>query len=123
MPIIQQSQLRQYTPIYKPNQVLCGQGQTAIVTGWTVRQAVAKDLETNEFAAIGNLYSPTRGISPLIRNLLANPQVRFLVVLNGTKEDRNAGACDCLLDFLRYGFAIGKSDTGRDCWEIGRAHV
>ena len=121
MPVIQvtqQSQLRQYTPIYKPNQVLRGQGQTAVVTGWTVRQAVAKHLETNEFAAIGNLYSPTRGISPLIRNLLANPQVRFLVILNGTKEDRNAGACDCLLDFLRYGFTGGKSDTGRDCWVI-----
>lgn len=108
----------QYAPIYKPNQVLCGQGQTAIVTGWTVKQAVARHLDISEFAAIGNLYSPTRGISPLVRNLLANPHVRFLVVLNGTKEDRNAGACDCLLDFLHHGFTQGKSDTGRDCWVI-----
>lgn len=118
MKLTQNSNILQYTPLYKPNQVICGQGQTAVVTGWTVRQTVAKHLEPHEFAAIGNLYSPTRGISPLIRNLLANPQVRCLVILNGTKEDHNAGACDCLLDFLGNGFARGKSDTGRDCWVI-----
>lgn len=115
---MQQPTLIKYTPLYKPNQVICGQGQTAVVTGWTVRQAVAKHLEPQEFAGIGNLYSPTRGLNPLIRNLLVNPQVRFLVILNGTKEDRNAGACDCLLDFLRNGFVRGKSDTGRDCWIV-----
>jgi thymidylate synthase len=118
MELMQQPTLIKYTPLYKPNQVICGQGQTAVVTGWTVRQAVAKHLEPQEFAGIGNLYSPTRGLNPLIRNLLANPQVRFLVILNGTKEDRNAGACDCLLDFLRNGFVRGKSDTGRDCWIV-----
>lgn len=38
--------------------------------------------------------------------------MRFLVVLNATKEDRNAGACKCLLDFFRNGFYDGLSDTG-----------
>ena len=37
--------------------------------------------------------SPTRGIGPLIRNLLANPHVRYLVILDATKEDKNAGGC------------------------------
>ena len=62
-----------YTPHYKPNQLLCGHGQTALITGWTVRQSLAKKLSTDDYAVIGNLYSATRGISPLIRNLLANP--------------------------------------------------
>jgi thymidylate synthase len=108
----------QYKPLHKPNQLIYGTGQTAVVTGWTVKQAIAKKLEPHEFAVIGQLYSPTRGISLLIRNLLANPHVRFLVVLNATKEDQNAGGCQCLLDFFRNGFEEGFSDTGRRCWVI-----
>lgn len=108
----------QYQPLYKPNQVLCGTGQTVIVTGWTIKSILAKRLECSEYAAIGQLYSPTRGISLLLRNLLFNPHVPFLVVLNATKEDRNAGGSQCLLDFFRDGFREGKSDTGRDIWQI-----
>lgn len=108
----------QYNPLYKPNQLICGTGQTAVITGWTVKGAIAKNLQPHEFAVIGQLYSPTRGISLLIRNLLGNPHVRFLVVLSATKEDRNAGGCECLLDFFRNGFEEGTSDTGRRCWVI-----
>jgi thymidylate synthase len=108
----------QYKPLHKPNQLIYGTGQTAVITGWTVRQAIAKQLNPHEFAVIGQLYSPTRGISLLLRNLLSNPHVRFLVVLNATKEDWNAGGCECLLDFFRNGFEEGSSDTGRRCWII-----
>jgi len=107
-----------YQPLHKPNQLIYGTGQTAVVTGWTVKQVIAKQLQPHEYAVIGQLYSPTRGISLLIRNLLANPHVRFLVALNATKEDKNAGGCECLLDFFRNGFAEGFSDTGRRCWVI-----
>lgn len=108
----------QYNPLYKPNQLICGTASCAVITGWTVKGAIAKKLQPHEFAVIGQLYSPTRGISLLIRNLLVNPHVRFLVVLNATKEDRNAGGCQCLLDFFRNGFEEGFSDTGRRCWVI-----
>ena len=107
-----------YSPEHKPKQLICGTGQTALITGWTVKQFVAKRIEPNEFAVVGQLYSPTRGISLLVRNLLANPHVRFLVILNATKEDRNAGGCSCLLDFFRNGFSLGESDTGRQCWVV-----
>lgn len=108
----------QYTPLYKPNQLITGFGQTAVIAGWTIRQTIAKHLHADEFAVIGQLYSPTRGISFLIRNLLFNPHVRFLVIVNATKEDRNAGGVTCLLDFFRNGFKEGKSDTGRNVWAI-----
>ena len=108
----------QYRPLHKPNQLIYGTGQTAVITGWTVKQAIAKQLHPHEYAVIGQLYSPTRGITLLIRNLLANPHVRFLVLLNATREDRNAGGCECLLDFFRNGFEEGSSDTGRRCWVI-----
>jgi thymidylate synthase len=107
-----------YRPIHKPNQLLSGTGQVAVVTGWTVKQAIAKHLHPEEYAVIGQLYSPTRGINLLIRNLLANPHVRFLVVLNATREDKNAGAGKCLLDFFEQGFQEGRSDTGKPCWII-----
>jgi thymidylate synthase len=110
-----------YKPPHKPNQLLYGTGQTAVVTGWTVKQAIAKHLSSSEYAVIGQLYSPTRGINLLIRNLLANPHVRFLVVLNATKEDRNSGATSCLLDFFEHGFVAGSSDTGKHCWVIRSA--
>jgi thymidylate synthase len=110
-----------YQPHYKPNQLICGHGQTAMITGWTVKQSLAKHLTPDEYAVIGNLYSPTRGIGPLLRNLIANPHVRYLVILNATKEDKNSGSGQCLLDFFTRGFHLGKSDTGRDCWVINSA--
>lgn len=112
-----------YQPAYKPNQIICGTGRTVVVTGWTVKESVAKHLQPHEYAGIGACYSPTRGISLLIRNLLANPFVRYLVVLNATKEDRNAGAGNCLLDFFRNGFELGLTDTGKQCWLICSAVV
>ena len=118
MRITQSKYQVEYTPHYQPNQLICGYGQTAIITGWTVRQSVAKHLNPEDYAVIGNLYSPTRGISPLIRNLLANPHVRYLVILQATKEDKNAGGCQCLVDFLQQGFRQGISDTGRKIWII-----
>lgn len=107
-----------YTPHYQSHQLICGEGQTALITGWTVRQAIAKQLDPREYAVIGNLYSPTRGINPLLRNLLANPQVRYVVILSATKEDQNAGGCQCLWDFFQQGFQAGQTDTGRSCWQI-----
>ncbi|MEH2363964.1 thymidylate synthase [Nostoc sp.] len=108
----------EYKALYKPNQLIYGLGQTAVITGWTVKQAIAKHLQPEDYAVIGQLYSPTRGINLLIRNLLYNPHVRYLVVLNATREDNNAGACQCLLDFFRNGFEEGVCDTGLRCWVI-----
>ena len=107
-----------YVPLRKSNQLACGTGQTAVVTGWTVKEAVLKHLQPQDYAVVGNLYSPTRGINVLARNLLANPHVCYLVVLNATKEDRNAGASRCLVDFFARGFREGISDTGRSCWVV-----
>ena len=107
-----------YTAEYKPNQLIYGSGQTAVITGWTVKETLRKHLKDNEYAVIGQLYSPTRGINLLIRNLLLNPHVRYLVILNATKEDKNAGAGQCLGDFFRYGVEASISDTGRKSWVI-----
>lgn len=107
-----------YTAKHKPNQLIYGSGQTAVITGWMIKQAVSKYLHSNEYAVIGQLYSSTRGINLLIRNLLLNPHVHYLVILNATKEDQNAGACQCLGDFFRHGVEESISNTGRKSWVI-----
>ncbi|NQE36724.1 hypothetical protein E5S67_04489 [Microcoleus sp. IPMA8] len=108
-----------YKPLYKPNQVFYASGKTAIVTGWTLKGTVVKKkLEEHEYGAIEQLYSATRGINFLLRNLLWNPHIRLLIVVNATKEDKNSGAVQCLLDFFRQGFEEGKSEEGVKCWRI-----
>lgn len=110
----------QYIPLpsCKPNQIICGYGQAAVITGWTVKESVAKHLTPIEYAAIGQLYSPTRGISFLVRNLLANPHVCYVVLLSATKADRTARAVECLSDFFNYGVELGKDEKGADCWLV-----
>jgi thymidylate synthase len=110
-----------YTPHHQANQLICGSGQVAVVTGWTVREAVAKRLQPQDYGVIGNLYSATRGLSPLVRNLLANPHIRYLLILQATPADANAGSCQCLWDFLERGFRAGVSETGRACWCVESA--
>lgn len=111
-------QALEYKPLHKPNQLVTGSGQIAIVTGWTPKKFVAKKLDSSLYGAIGQLYSPTRGINFLIRNLLANPHIGYLVVLSATKEDRNAGGSQCLVDFFCYGVKPGITDTGKEVWTI-----
>ena len=108
----------QYNPVCKPNQLICGQGQIAVVSGWTEAKSIARHLDPTDYAVVGQLYSPTRGISFLFRNLLANPHVHVLIAVSATKADANAGAIQVLVDFFNNGFKLGKSDTGRECWVI-----
>lgn len=107
-----------YQAIQKQNQLIYGDGDVIVVTGWTPKERVAKRLDSSFYAAIGNLYSATRGINILIRNLLANPQVSKILIIAATREDQNAGSCCCLYDFFEYGFAPGVTDTGQKCWRI-----
>ena len=107
-----------YTPISERSQLILGKGNIAIVTGWTVKEAIAKYLQPSEYASIGQLYSPAIGINKLLRNLLFNPQVHFLLIVNATRQDKNAGGCQCLMDFFEHGFYEGISDAGNKCWVI-----
>lgn len=107
-----------YRPICKENQLIYGGGNVVVVTGWTPKEKIVKLLADGFYAAIGNLYSPTRGINLLIRNLLANPEIEKLLIISTTREDRNAGSCQCLYDFFQYGFTAGVTDTERPCWRI-----
>lgn len=107
-----------FNAIYKPNQLILGSGYIAICTGWTPAKSVAAKLDPSDYAVIGNLYSASRGINFLVRNLLSNPHVRNLVTMNSTREDKNSGSVQCLKDFFKNGVYRGKNDVGKECWVI-----
>jgi thymidylate synthase len=98
--------------------LILGSGYIAICTGWTPAKSVAAKLDPSDYAVIGNLYSASRGINFLVRNLLANPHVCDLVVMDSTREDKNSGSVQCLKDFFENGVYKGKNDVGKECWVI-----
>lgn len=100
-----------YKPICKGNQLEYGVGNTIIVSGWYPRARLAKQLEDKDYAVIGNLYSSARGIDLLVRNLLANPQYNKVVLLEMTKEDRNAKSVSDLKSFFEVGFLTSDKYT------------
>lgn len=106
-----------YTPIYKDGQITLGTGSAVVVTGWTVAATVTKHLKPSDYAAVGQLYSPARGVDVLIRNLLANPQIWDVALISATKEDQNAQACERVRDFFEHGFEWGEHD-GTEGWIV-----
>ncbi len=78
-----------FTPICRQGQLLipdCPQDESlAIISLWTKREKIHKDIQSGKLsynmpAVIGQLYSGTRGLDPLVRNLLANPQIKRLII-------------------------------------------
>lgn len=110
--------MSKYTPAVLTSQLILGSGYPVVITGWTVANSVAKKLSPSDYSVIGQLYSAANGLSPLIRNIMANKGYTHLVLLEGTREDSNAGSIKCLIDFFRYGFYMGATDTGHPCWVV-----
>ena len=105
-----------FKALYYADQLIIGNPRSAIavVTLWSKKEKIAAALPRELFAAIGQLYSPTRGLDPLVRNLLANPSIRHLVV---TGSDF-ASAGRALRDFFANGFERGKTSAGHECWLV-----
>jgi thymidylate synthase len=97
-----------YKALHKPNQLIYGTGTVVVVTGWTPKERVARLLEPEQYAAIGNLYSPA-GVDLLVRNVLHNPHITGFLVIKATQQDKNSGAIDALVRFLG-----GQADIGDD---------
>jgi thymidylate synthase len=57
------------------------ESNVGIVTLWTQRDVVAKDLDPNSYSIIGQFYGKENGLEPLIRNCLANPNIRYILIV------------------------------------------
>lgn len=86
---------------------------------WTERQVVADLLKQYEYCVIGNLYS-SAGISAMIRNIYANPNIRK-IVLWGADLSRSGQALVALMEngVDENNFIIGDEKMGQIEKEIG----
>ena len=85
---------------------------TAICTLW-MKKDLIEGLPRDKFSLIGNLYS-TYGINPMLRNLLSNPRIRYMIICgvdlinaadtilnfvnNGVEDDYKIRGCEAYLD-------------------------
>ncbi|MDP2671136.1 MAG: thymidylate synthase [bacterium] len=69
-----------------------------VVTLWTERDVIKDSLEKKDYAAIGNLYSAA-GINHMMRNVLANPHIKHLVVWGADMS----GSASSLRNFMEKG--------------------
>src|SRR3989338_9944698 len=77
---IELNQLENAWPFYHRNELALGKidSPLAIATLWTQRQGLEKILGKEEYSVIGQCFS-ARGVSLILRELLANPNIRALV--------------------------------------------
>ena len=92
-----------------------------VVTLWTERDVIKDSLEKKDYAAIGNLYSPA-GINHMMRNILANPHIRHLIMWGADMSGSGAS----LRNFMEKGIDAGykiQGAAGEIEKEIPRAAV
>lgn len=81
------SPLRYYQDLLKAGNP---KSPVAIVTLWTICDEVIKDIDHNSFSTAGQLYTKN-GINYLVRNLLANKNLRYLVLCG---QDRSGSGAE-----------------------------
>ncbi|EKD49428.1 MAG: hypothetical protein ACD_63C00148G0010 [uncultured bacterium] len=102
-------------PKYYSDKLYIGNPKSPVglITLWSVKEKICKEIPKQSFRVAGQLYSK-RGINFLIRNIFANPEVRYIVVCG--RDETKTGKI--LLDFARKGidknFKICGSDFSID---------
>lgn len=87
-------------PIYFSDSLIKGNSESeiTIATLWTPAKLIADKIDPKLFSVVGQLYSK-EGINFIIRNILANPKIRYIIVC-GTEL---SGSGKALVDFFGKG--------------------
>ena len=87
-------------PIYFKDNLILGnlKSEVGIVTLWTPAKSIADKIDNNLFCATGQLYS-NEGINFIIRNILARPLLRYLIICGADLS----GSGQTLVDFFKKG--------------------
>lgn len=104
-------------PLYKDKMLIIGnqKSQVAVCSLWTKRELVAQKLNLEKISVVGNLYSAKKGISFLVRNILANPNIRYLIVCGLDRSESG----QALIDLAQNGFEKIENKEGENCyWQI-----
>ncbi|MDO8459658.1 MAG: thymidylate synthase [Nanoarchaeota archaeon] len=75
-----------------------------IATLWTFKEVVYKDIDSSSYAVVGNYYDRQNALEPFIRNCLANPNIRYIILLGNDK----AKSREVLVNFFEKGIVEGK---------------
>lgn len=104
-------------PLYKDKMLIIGnqKSQVAVCSLWTKRELVARKLNLEKISVVGNLYSAKKGISFLIRNILANPNIRYLIVCGLDRSESGRA----LIDLDKNGFEkVESKESENGYWQI-----
>ncbi len=87
-------------PVEYRNQLIIGtpESNTAICCFWGNRKRLRDSLDARQYSVIGNLYSRA-GINAMLRNILANPRIRYLVLTGKSATDSD----EALVSFFQRG--------------------
>jgi thymidylate synthase len=87
-------------PIEYADQLVVGDltSNLAVCCFWSSRDHLKSMLDPKQYSVIGNLYSRA-GINPMLRNILANPKIRYLLLTGKSLTDSE----EALLDFFNRG--------------------
>ena len=93
-------------PVEYKNELLLGNQDKsiAVCSLWSDREYVAGKVGVDNVVVVGNLYSHGPGIEGIVRNVLANPSIRGIVIAGKDKSQ----SADTLVQFSR-GCARNKS--------------
>lgn len=118
-------------PLYFKDNLIVGNldSGVGVATLWSPREAIAKGLDPKTYCVIGQLYS-NDGVNPMIRNVMARPQIRTIVLCGQDK----IGSADSLSLLMKNGIdengkVIGKPESKiekeipRKAVELFRQHV
>ena len=75
-----------------------------IATLWTFKEVVYKNLDPSSYAVVGNYYDRQNALEPLVRNCLANPNLRYILIVGNDK----AKSKEVLLNFFEKGVENGR---------------
>ena len=87
--------------------------EIVIVTLWTPTKKITDKLDPDSFCVAGQLYSK-EGINFIIRNILAKPSIRYLIIC-GTEL---SGSGKVLVDFFEKGINEDHEVIGNDFAKI-----
>jgi thymidylate synthase len=87
-------------PVEYADQLVIGNpgSSVAICCFWQKKEILKEKLKSDCYSIIGNLYSRA-GINAMLRNILANPRIRHLVLTGNSLTDSE----EALLDFFKRG--------------------
>lgn len=102
-----------YESIVNESQIEVGSGATVIVTGWTEPSSVL--VKPIHYAAKGALRSCHAGIDNLIRNLLANPQVKGVVIYDACRfnDAPDGNPLTAVKNLIKWGVDFSFAASGR----------